>query len=93
MRKITKLLTLALAALMIMGAMPVSAAFTDVSVENEALYEAVELLSTLGVAKGTTDTTFGKFQNAFAPIDVISPFITIDVICDRCCSHGCVSSV
>lgn len=59
MRKITKLLTLALAALMIMGAMPVSAAFTDVSVDDEALFEAVELLSTLGVAKGTTDTTFG----------------------------------
>ena len=59
MRKITKLLTLALAALMIMGAMPVGAAFTDVSVDNEALYESVELLTTLGVAKGTSDTTFG----------------------------------
>jgi Tfp pilus assembly protein FimT len=59
MRKITKLLTLALAALMIMSVMPVSAAFTDVSVDDEALSEAVELLSTLGVAKGTTDTTFG----------------------------------
>ena len=59
MRKITKLLTLALAALMIMSVMPVSAAFTDVSVDDEALSDAVELLSTLGVAKGTTDTTFG----------------------------------
>lgn len=61
MRKATKLLTLVLAALMIMSvvSIPASAAFTDVSVENEALYEAVELLSTLNIAKGTTETTFG----------------------------------
>ncbi len=61
MRKTTKLLSLVLAALMLVGMCTVSAgaAFTDVSVENEALYEAVELLSTLGVAKGTTETTFG----------------------------------
>ncbi|MBE6622919.1 MAG: S-layer homology domain-containing protein [Ruminococcaceae bacterium] len=58
MRKITKLLTLALAALMIMGAMPVSAAFADVSVDDAALYDAVELLTTLGVAKGTSETEF-----------------------------------
>ena len=59
MRKFTKLLTLALAALMIIGAMPASAAFTDVAYEDEALYDAVELLTTLGVAKGTSETTFG----------------------------------
>lgn len=59
MRKLTKLLTLALAVLTLVGVMPVSAAFTDVSVEDDALYDAVELLTTLGVAKGTSDTTFG----------------------------------
>lgn len=61
MRKATKLLTLVLAALMIMSvvSIPASAAYTDVSLENAALYDAVELLSTLGVAKGTTETTFG----------------------------------
>ncbi len=55
-----KLLTLALAVLMLVSmATTASAAFTDVSADNEALSEAVELLSTLGVAKGTTETTFG----------------------------------
>lgn len=60
MRKATKLLTLVLAALMIMSVVSINAsAFEDVSVENAALNDAVELLSTLGVAKGTTDKTFG----------------------------------
>ncbi len=65
MRKITKLLTLALAAMMIIGMIPfaASAAFEDVSMDDEALYEAVELLSTLGVAKGTSETTFGTTEN------------------------------
>ena len=65
MRKITKLLTLALAAMMIIGMIPfaASAAFEDVSYDDEALYEAVELLSTLGVAKGTSETKFSPEEN------------------------------
>lgn len=61
MRKTTKFLTLVLAVLMIMSVVTTaaSAKFTDVSVENEALDHAVELLTTLGIAKGTTETTFG----------------------------------
>lgn len=60
MRKTTKFLTLVLAVLMMVStfAMSTSAAFTDVDVDNLALADAVELLSTLGVAKGTSDTTF-----------------------------------
>ncbi len=60
MRKTTKFLTLVLAVLMMVStfAMSTSAVFTDVDVENDALYDAVELLSTLGVAKGTSETTF-----------------------------------
>lgn len=60
MRKTTKFLTLVLAVLMMVStfAMSTSAAFEDVDVENLALADAVELLSTLGVAKGTSETTF-----------------------------------
>ncbi|MBR5527514.1 MAG: S-layer homology domain-containing protein [Clostridia bacterium] len=65
MRKTTKLLSLVLAALMLVSMFTISAGakFDDVSVEDSALYDAVELLNTLGVAKGTTETTFGPGEN------------------------------
>lgn len=65
MRKTSKLLSLVLAVLMIMSivATTASAQFTDVSVDDEALNDAVNLLTTLGVAYGTTDTTFAPGEN------------------------------
>jgi hypothetical protein len=55
-----KIISLVMAVLMIFGtfAFTATASFDDILVDNEALYDAVELLDTLGVAKGTTDTTF-----------------------------------
>lgn len=56
-----KILTLVLAVLMVMSVVSVSssAAFTDVPASDAALSDAVSLLTTLGVAKGTSETTFG----------------------------------
>lgn len=62
MRNFKRFLTLALAMVMLVSAfaMGTSAAkFTDVDEENEYLTKAVNLLSYVGVTKGTTDTTFG----------------------------------
>lgn len=62
MRKIAKFLSSVLAAAMLlgMGTFTSSAAsFKDVSAKDEALYEAVNLLNSLGIAKGTSDTTYG----------------------------------
>ena len=62
MRNFKKFLTLALAVVMVasMFAFGASAAkFTDVDENNEYLAKAVNLLNYVGVAKGTTDTTFG----------------------------------
>ena len=61
MRKIAKFLSSVLAAAMLLGmcSFTSSAAFKDVSAKDEALYQAVTLLNSLGIAKGTSDTTFG----------------------------------
>ena len=62
MRNFKRFLTLALAMVMLVSAfaMGTSAAkFTDVDEENEYLAKAVNLLSYIGVTKGTTETTFG----------------------------------
>ena len=62
-----KIISLVMAVLMIFGtfAFTATASFDDVPVDNEALYDAVELLDTLGVAKGTTVDTF-------SPDDLVS---------------------
>ena len=62
MRNFKKFLTLALAVVMVasMFAFGASAAnFTDVDENNEYLNKAVNLLTYVGVAKGTSDTEFG----------------------------------
>ena len=68
MRNLKRVLTIALAAVMLVAAMTVcvSAAgtkFTDVSTKDEALYKAVTLLEGLGITKGTSDTTFGTNED------------------------------
>ena len=62
MRNFKKFLTLALAVVMVasMFAFGTSAAqFTDVDENNEYLAKSVNLLNYIGVAKGTSETTFG----------------------------------
>ncbi len=62
MRNFKRFLTLALAVVMVasMFAFGASAAqFTDVDENNEYLTKSVNLLNHIGVAKGTSDTTFG----------------------------------
>lgn len=62
MRKIAKFLSSVLAAAMLLGMCSFSssaASFKDVSAKDEALYQAVTLLNSLGIAKGTSDTTYG----------------------------------
>ncbi len=65
MRKTSKLLSLVLAVLMMLSIVSVSASaqYTDVSVDDTALNDAVNLLTTLGVAYGTTETTFAPDEN------------------------------
>ena len=68
MRNLKRVLTIALAAVMLVAAMTVcvSAAgskFTDVNAKDETLYDAVTLLEGLGIAKGTSETTFGTNEN------------------------------
>ena len=65
MRKTSKLLALVLAVLMMLSiaSVSVSAQFSDVSVDDEALNDAVNLLTTLKIAYGTTDTTFAPNEN------------------------------
>lgn len=65
MRKTSKLLALVLAVLMMfsIASVSVSAQFSDVSVDDEALNDAVNLLTTLKIAYGTTDTTFAPNEN------------------------------
>ena len=60
-----KFLSLVVAALLSVGAVTTASAakFTDVDVKNEALNDAVELLTALNVTKGTTETTFGTEEN------------------------------
>lgn len=61
MRNFKRFLTLALAVVMLVStfAFSTSAQFTDVDENNEYLVKAVNLLSYLGVTKGTSETTFG----------------------------------
>ena len=64
MRNLKRVLTIALAAVMLVAALAVGASaagtkFTDVNANDEALYKAVSLLEGLGITKGTSDTTFG----------------------------------
>ena len=68
MRNLKRVLTIALAAVMLVAAMTVcvSAAgtkFTDVNAKDEYLYKSVTLLEGLGIAKGTSDTTFGTNED------------------------------
>ena len=61
-----KFLSLVVAALLSASAVATTASaakFTDVDANNEALTDAVELLTALNVTKGTTDTTFGTEEN------------------------------
>jgi len=60
-----KFLSLVVAALLSVSAVATtaSAAFTDVDAKNEALTDAVELLTALNVTKGTSETTFGTDEN------------------------------
>ncbi len=67
MKNFKKFLTLVLAVMMVVSsfAFNTSAAttkFEDVDANNEALVEAVDLLAYMGVAKGTSDTTFGAAE-------------------------------
>jgi len=68
MRNLKRVLTIALAAVMLVAAMTVCASaagtkFTDVNAKDEYLYESVTLLEGLGIAKGTSDTTFGTNED------------------------------
>lgn len=68
MRNLKKFLTIVIAAVLATATFCLSASaattkFTDVNAKDEYLTKAVSMLSYLGVAKGTTDTTFGTNQN------------------------------
>ena len=56
MRKIIGLL---LAVLMSISCFAATTDFVDVNTDNEVLVEAVDLLDYMGVAKGTSESTFG----------------------------------
>ena len=62
MRNLKKFLTLALAVVMVVSVFAFSASaaqFTDVDENNEYLAKAVNLLSNVGITKGTSETTYG----------------------------------
>ena len=62
MRKFAKILSMVLvvATLATLCTFASSAAnFKDVSAKDEALYDAVQLLNSLGIAKGQSETTYG----------------------------------
>ena len=61
MKKIAKFLSVVIVAATLAAVCTISAsaAFRDVSAKDEALYEAVQLLNSLGIAKGQSDTTYG----------------------------------
>lgn len=62
MRKIAKFLSTVLATATVLGSFcfgTSAASFKDVSAKDEALYKAVTLLNSLGIAKGTSETTYG----------------------------------
>ena len=67
MRNFTRILTVVLAAMLLIAALSVSAfavqtKFSDVSAKDETLSKAVSLLEGIGVTKGTSDTTFGTSE-------------------------------
>ena len=64
MKNFKKFLTLVLAVMMVVSSVAFSTSaattkFEDVDASNEALVKAVDLLNYVGVAKGTSETTFG----------------------------------
>ena len=64
MKNFKKFLTLVLAVMMIVSSVAFSTSaattkFEDVDADNETLVKAVDLLNYMGVAKGTSETTFG----------------------------------
>lgn len=62
MRKLAKLISMLLVLAMLLSVCCFSASaatFKDVSAKDEDLYEAVQLLNTLGIAKGQSETTYG----------------------------------
>lgn len=64
MKNFKKFLTLVLAVMMIVSSVAFSTSaattkFEDIDAKNETLVKAVDLLSYMGVAKGTSETTFG----------------------------------
>ena len=64
MKNFKKFLTLVLAVMMVVSSVAFSTSaattkFEDVDADNETLVKAVDLLSYMGVAKGTSETTFG----------------------------------
>ncbi len=62
MRKFAKLLSMLLVVATLVGLCALSASaaeFKDISAKDEALYEAVQLLNSLGIAKGQSETTYG----------------------------------
>ncbi len=64
MKNFKKFLTLVLAVMMVVSSVAFSTSaattkFEDVDAKNETLVKAVDLLSYMGVAKGTSETTFG----------------------------------
>ena len=68
MSKFKRILTVGITAVMLLAVLSVSAfaattKFTDVNAKDETLSKAVSLLEGLGVAKGTTETTFGTNEN------------------------------
>ncbi len=66
MRNLKKFLALVLSLVMAAGAVSTfatAAKFTDVSASDETLTKAVDLLSSVGITTGTTETTFGTSEN------------------------------
>ena len=67
MKNFKKFLTLVLAVMMVVSSVAFSTSaattkFEDVDAKNETLVKAVDLLSYMGVAKGTSETTFGASE-------------------------------
>lgn len=62
MRKLAKIISMLLVFATLLSVCSFSASavtFKDVSAKDEALYEAIQLLNTLGIAKGQSETTYG----------------------------------
>ena len=66
MRNLKKFLALVLSLIMAAGTISTfatAAKFTDVAASDETLTKAVDLLSSVGITTGTTETTFGTSEN------------------------------